>query len=94
MFPVSTRVPYILGNSFTQHNGMQFTTTNRDNDNYKANCAKRYHGGWWYQSCHYANLNGRYLSRTSPYGEGINWDTWHGFMYSLKSVKMMIRKLH
>ena len=94
MFPVSTRVPYILGDSFTRHNGMKFTTTDRDNDISQINCANLYHGGWWYDVCHSSNLNCRYLSGPSLYGEGINWSSWHGYKYSLKSVKMMIRKSH
>ena len=89
-----TLVPDILGDSFTHHDGMQFSTTDRDHDKHLDNCAKRFHGGWWYKACHMSNLNGRYLSGTSPYGEGINWYTWRGFYYSLKSAKMMIRKLH
>lgn len=76
------------------HDGMLFSTFDRDNDKEVVNCAKVFHGGWWSNSCHHANLNGRYLSGTSAYGEGINWYAWHGFYYSLKSVKMMIRKLH
>ncbi|XP_052083700.1 microfibril-associated glycoprotein 4-like [Mytilus californianus] len=82
------------GDSLSSHDAMLFTTFDRDNDQSSGNCAKIYHGGWWYLNCHHANPNGRYLSGTSPYGEGINWYAWHGFHYSLKSVKMMIRKLH
>ncbi|CAC5394954.1 Fibrinogen-like protein A,Ryncolin-4,Angiopoietin-related protein 7,Angiopoietin-related protein 1,Ficolin-3,Ficolin-1-B,Techylectin-5A,Ficolin-2,Ryncolin-1,Tenascin-R,Fibrinogen-like protein 1,Angiopoietin-1,Tenascin-X,Fibrinogen C domain-containing protein 1-A,Tenascin-N,Ryncolin-3,Tenascin,Fibroleukin,Fibrinogen C domain-containing protein 1,Fibrinogen gamma chain,Ryncolin-2,Fibrinogen beta chain,Angiopoietin-related protein 6,Techylectin-5B,Angiopoietin-related protein 2,Angiopoietin-2,Microfibril-asso len=82
------------GDSMAYHDGMLFSTFDRDNDKDTINCAKIYHGGWWSKSCHHANLNGRYLSGTSPYAEGINWYEWHGFYYSLKSVKMMIRKLH
>jgi hypothetical protein len=48
MFPVSTQVPYILGDSFTRHNGMKFTTTDRDNDISQINCANLYHGGTLY----------------------------------------------
>ncbi|VDI20979.1 Hypothetical predicted protein [Mytilus galloprovincialis] len=80
------------GDSFSYHDRKLFSTIDRDKDN--STCAQLYHGGWWYGSCHQSNLNGRYLSGTSPYGEGINWQTWHGYHYSLKSVKMMIRTLH
>ena len=73
MFHLSTRVPYILGDSFIHHDGMQFTTTDRNNDKDTNNWANIYHGGWWYLACHYANLNGRYLSGTSQYGKRINW---------------------
>ena len=94
MFHISTWVPYVLGDSFTPQDGMKFTTIDRDNDKYPTNCANSFHGGWWYNACHKSNLNGRYLSGTSSYGEGINWYTWRGYYYSLKSAKMMIRKLH
>ena len=43
------------------HNGQQFSTYDNDNDqhsNIDYNCAYRFQGGWWYNSCYYANLNG------------------------------------
>ncbi|XP_078485060.1 microfibril-associated glycoprotein 4-like isoform X1 [Ciona intestinalis] len=43
------------------HQGMQFSTFDRDNDNHDINnCAKKFQGGWWYNSCMNANLNGLY----------------------------------
>ncbi|XP_076081602.1 microfibril-associated glycoprotein 4-like isoform X2 [Mytilus galloprovincialis] len=82
------------GDSMTYHSGNLFTTFDRDNDKETRNCATLYHGGWWYNHCHDASLNGRYLSGTSPSGHGINWPAWRGMDYSLKSVKMMIRTLY
>lgn len=42
------------------HNGMKFSTKDRDNDNFRTNCAEVYHGGFWYNGCWAANLNGVY----------------------------------
>ena len=75
--------------SFTRHNGMKFTTKDSDNDVYGGNCANRFKGGWWYDSCHEANLNGLYAS--TNYGEGVNWRHWKGYYYSLKFTEMKLR---
>ncbi|CAC5377677.1 Fibrinogen-like protein 1,Angiopoietin-related protein 2,Ficolin-1 [Mytilus coruscus] len=81
------------GDSFTTQNGQKFTTKDRDNDPYSGNCATLYIGAWWYGACHSSNLNGKYYYVSkSPYAKGINWFTWHGHYYSLKSTTMMIRK--
>ena len=43
------------------HNGMQFTTTDRDNDVWPSNCASSYGGsGWWYKGCYISLLTGRH----------------------------------
>ena len=44
---------------------MKFSTPDNDNDNDKSsdgNCADKYKSGWWYNDCHYININ-----RQPPY---------------------------
>ncbi|XP_048738138.2 angiopoietin-1-like [Ostrea edulis] len=43
-------------------NGMMFTTKDRDNDRHPNQCASEHFGGWWYNVCHDAYLNGLYGS--------------------------------
>ena len=45
------------------HNGMNFSTYDRDNDRRIGyNCASSYGGGWWFNACARFTLNGRYDS--------------------------------
>lgn len=76
------------------HNGMRFSTPDRDNGaKMKHNCAKLHSGGWWYSasgtSCFQANLNGDYerLSTEFPKNNAI---VWHPHM-NLKRVRMSVR---
>ncbi|XP_062586316.1 microfibril-associated glycoprotein 4-like [Saccostrea cucullata] len=43
---------------YTNLSGMLFTTSDRDNDGSMRNCAVDYGGGWWFNWCHQAFLNG------------------------------------
>ncbi|XP_065354615.1 fibrinogen C domain-containing protein 1-like [Calliphora vicina] len=79
------------GDSLLQQIGFMFSTRDRDYDNHTTiNCAQRYKGAWWYNNCHFSNLNGDYDNY--KVGEGINWYTFTGYKRSLKYVKMMIRR--
>lgn len=90
LFSISLLLFRITGDSMWKHDGMYFTTYDNDNDKSGGNCATKYHGAWWYNACHWANLNGEYGS--TKYGEGVNWNSWSGFYNSMKEVRMMVRK--
>ncbi|XP_043954711.1 fibrinogen beta chain [Gambusia affinis] len=90
--------------TMTIHNGMMFSTYDRDNDNWtpgdpSKQCAREDGGGWWYNRCHSANPNGRYYiggaytSKMTKHGtdDGVVWMNWKGSWYSLKAISMKIR---
>ncbi|XP_062578867.1 ficolin-1-like [Saccostrea cucullata] len=78
------------GDSLGYHDGIYFSTYDYDNDTWQNNCGKTRRGGWWYRACHKSNLNGEY--NNTDYSDGINWFHWKGFYYSMKEVRMMLRK--
>nr|XP_039256108.1 fibrinogen-like protein 1 [Styela clava] len=85
--------------SSTKHDGMKFSTFDRDNDRYQYNCASQDGGGWWFNRCSAVNLNGRvyrngfYKAANTLYGfdNGMIWGPWTGLWYALKSSSMRIR---
>ncbi|XP_015269405.1 PREDICTED: veficolin-1-like [Gekko japonicus] len=82
-----------MGDSFSSHNGMNFSTLDKDNDIHETgSCAVSYKGAWWYSVCHSSNLNGLYLKgEHTSYANGINWAAGKGHHYSYKYADMKIR---
>ena len=79
------------GDSLVWHNGMQFSTKDRDNDpRTGGNCASIHQGAWWYNKCHVSNLNGLYLSGQDSHG-GVNWWHFSERHFSLKFAQMKLR---
>ncbi|KAL9988960.1 hypothetical protein ACROYT_G003458 [Oculina patagonica] len=79
------------GDSLGYHRGFAFTTKDRDNDgNSSGNCASHKKGAWWYNYCHYSNLNGLYLNGKVS-SQGMVWYHWKSSHYSLKRSEMKIR---
>ena len=79
------------GDSIQSHNlnGMPFSTPDSDNSN---NCAQRWKGGWWYNSCTYSQLNSIYHHDTTPRRwEAVLWNTFTGSDRSLKFAEMKLR---
>ena len=72
-------------------NNMAFSTKDRDNDISSGNCAVDWTGAWWYRSCQYSNLNGKYLGakRVNVYN-GVRWRKFHNGV-SLKYAEMKLR---
>ncbi|XP_062594979.1 fibroleukin-like [Saccostrea cucullata] len=69
--------------------GMSFTTPDRDNDRWSDNnCAAYWKGGWWFNWCHQAYLNGEWSPGYwyRPWYPTIEWGT------SVKGTTMMIRR--
>ena len=81
------------GDSFSAHSGKRFSTVDRDQDaTDKHHCARNHKAGWWFAGCHASNLNGPYLAgQHDSYADGVNWHSWKGYHYSLKTVTMKIR---
>ena len=77
---------------FYIYSGMQFTTKDKDNDEFGGNCAVKFKGGWWYSHCHNSNLNGLYHG--GPYesfADGVCWNTFRGRQYSLKRSELKLQ---
>ncbi|XP_077532212.1 techylectin-5A-like [Haemaphysalis longicornis] len=77
-------------------NGCGFTTFDQDHDKDGKNCAVRFRGAGWYNTCHHANLNGlNYNGVHKSYADGIEWSVRGSdvllYHYSYPSVQMMIR---
>eukprot|EP00057_Strongylocentrotus_purpuratus_P035133 XP_797824.2 PREDICTED: ficolin-2-like [Strongylocentrotus purpuratus] len=80
------------GDSMSYHADNPFSTLDRDHDGSGGNCADKYKGGWWYNICHRANLNGQYLNGlTGTYAKGVVWVEWRDNTYSLKKTEMKLR---
>ena len=47
-------------NYWYSHNGMEFSTRDRDNDRYRGSCSQNYKGGHWYERCYAVNPTGPY----------------------------------
>ncbi|XP_061785629.1 fibrinogen-like protein 1 [Nerophis lumbriciformis] len=79
---------------WASHQGVPFSTYDKDNDNYRGNCAQEDKGGWWFNKCHSAHLNGQYYHGGYYSGltdDGVVWYTWRGWWYSLKTSIMKLR---
>ncbi|XP_063443193.1 microfibril-associated glycoprotein 4-like [Mytilus trossulus] len=82
------------GDNLNYHNGMPFTTFDRDSDLDHRNCALTVNGAWWFTNCFESHLNGHYFIRTpSKAWRGIIWKDWKGPNHSLRATEMMIRRL-
>ncbi|KAG7172226.1 ryncolin-1-like [Homarus americanus] len=82
------------GDGLKIHNGMKFSTYDKDDDtNEDGNCAQLFGGGggWWYAKCYNVLPTGRYrLVGGNAYG-GIAWYPWRNVKHSLKTMSLLIR---
>ncbi|XP_062619177.1 fibroleukin-like, partial [Saccostrea cucullata] len=79
------------GNPFLDLSGMYFSTPNRDNDRFSdGHCAADSYrrGGWWFNWCTYAFLNGQWSPESwyNPWYPTVNDST------QIKETLMMIRR--
>lgn len=70
------------GDALKYHNGMQFSTTDQDNDRSSGKCVTN-NGPWWHDDCNHSGLNKKINS-------GLYW---RGFDTKCTKSVMMIRRI-
>ncbi|XP_078313410.1 ryncolin-1-like isoform X1 [Crassostrea virginica] len=81
-----------ISDSLVYHSGMKFSTPDQDNDSYSGgSCSQITHGAWWYNNCHYSNLNGKYMDTATNDKKSNTWYHWKNNLESLQTTRMMIR---
>ncbi len=75
------------GDSLASHNGMGFSTVDRDNDGSASSCSNLYSSAFWFNNCMDANPLGHYQDNT---GKGVLWKTWKPST-SLDSITFKIK---
>ena len=68
------------------HNGMEFSTRDRDNDIDRGSCSQSRKGGYWYINCYFVNPTGLYKNTASR-------DSMNLYDGSYKPVKEMTLKI-
>jgi len=82
------------GDSFSEQNGMMFSTASRDNDDWDFSCVAQYGAPWWHNHCFHVFLTGELNeTQSTHFGKGIVWENPWGFEKFAKYVRMMIRPL-
>ena len=83
------------GDSLSYQNNMKFTTKDRDNDKGAGsyNCAVVWKGAWWYNHCHWSNLNGLFPSGAGGKATMISWHSLSNRHGTIKFSEMKIRSL-
>ena len=81
------------GDSLEYHNGMKFSTFDRDQDGHVSrNCAEMRHGAWWYNHCGYSNLNGLYVIGGKGSSKNLHWYYWRNTLsVSMKATELKVR---
>ncbi|GFO37312.1 ficolin-1 [Plakobranchus ocellatus] len=78
------------GDSLRKHNGLKFSTFDRDNDEWSnGECAKEHQGGWWYHRCDDGNLNGEINGKSDS---GLEWQDF-ALSNSCSFSEMKIRQV-
>ncbi|XP_056388036.1 tenascin-N-like [Hyla sarda] len=79
------------GDALKYHNGLKFTTWDKDNDLALTNCALSHRGAFWYRNCHLANPMGQYGDNN--HSQGVNWEPWKGHEFSIPFIEMKMRPI-
>ena len=73
---------------WAQHNGMEFSTRDRDNDRYPVSCSQTFKGAHWYSDCHTVNPTGLYKNTGSD-----SMNLWKSGPIPVKEMTLKIKSV-
>ena len=79
------------GDSLSVHNGLMFSTNDRDQDPSPDNCAVKFRGAWWYGSCFSSNLNALYPVAGQVHNNYMSWYHLHSSYGGIIFSEMKLR---